>query len=40
MFSAILEKVERLERENAELKSRLDQLSKDTADRLPKMGFF
>lgn len=34
MFSAILEKVERLERENAELKSRLDQLDKDTADRL------
>jgi len=37
MFSAILEKVERLERENAELKSRLDQLSKDTADRIDKL---
>ena len=34
MFSAILEKVERLERENAELKYRLDQLDKDAADRL------
>ena len=37
MFSAILEKVERLERENAELKSRLDQLGKDTADRIDKL---
>jgi len=37
MFSAILEKVERLERENAELKSRLDQLGKDAADRLDKL---